>query len=484
MVSPQPPPPTIQLILNRKGVTLCAISPSSIRQFENLTDHVSPESRQLFDKAMKTQEVVQNLQINFMWEGTPTPYLVSVTPGYVSDNIHVLCHLIPPGASPEMQIDPREAHRLKGLSLQFESLTLGPLDEELTELRELTRSELTDGGGKLSPYAAQQASIGEEVPFNLKHVVKNLTLTYFLQCRAKKKLFLPPQGLDQLPSATLHGDLDSLNMILTNLLTNAVKYTAEESGTVQFSIELHENPNSATVKFLVIDSGQGIPEEHRARVFAMGDRLGAEAGSIEGQGIGLSAAKEAADTLGWKLDFYPNKGSPGTTFFLEACFKKTEPLVEEPAAAAAGGASPLPFYPILPKAKKRGQINILFIEDNEVTRRAGKMLLKNLGITAENITEPTSFDEAVALSKDPNLDLIIADHEIWESRVSDGIIRERRALETANGIPRIPIILCSANAMDPEVYHAFGGTQVAQKPYRKAVFDGILNEFFLELPKG
>lgn len=107
-------------------------------------------------------------------------------------------------------------------------------------------------------------------------------------------------------------DQTRFRQCLLNLLSNAVKYN-RDNGCVTFAVTESEKH---ALRFMVIDSGPGIPTEMQDKVFAPFTRLGQEASGIPGTGIGLKITKELIEAMGGSIGFdsTPNLGS---TFWVD-----------------------------------------------------------------------------------------------------------------------------------------------------------------------
>ncbi|MDD4286875.1 MAG: ATP-binding protein [Candidatus Peribacteraceae bacterium] len=111
-----------------------------------------------------------------------------------------------------------------------------------------------------------------------------------------------------LPTASL--DKRLMRMTLENLLSNAVKYTPE-GGKVELTVTVKDH----TLRYSVKDSGCGIPKEEQDKIFSKLFRA-TNVRNTEGNGLGLFAAKGAAEAQGGKVWFESESGK-GTTFFVE-----------------------------------------------------------------------------------------------------------------------------------------------------------------------
>lgn len=110
----------------------------------------------------------------------------------------------------------------------------------------------------------------------------------------------------------VRADPTRLRQVLLNLLSNAAKYN-RKNGTVTVSV-VWRNP--ALVRIAVTDTGIGIPEERRRELFTPFARLGQEAGSIAGTGIGLAISRRLVELMEGAMGFTPGDGG-GSTFWVE-----------------------------------------------------------------------------------------------------------------------------------------------------------------------
>jgi PAS domain S-box-containing protein len=118
------------------------------------------------------------------------------------------------------------------------------------------------------------------------------------------------QITDSIPEALVFADSDRLMQVLTNLLSNAAKFSPAE-GTVEISI----TRRSHNIKIEITDHGSGIPKDFRKRIFqrfAQGDASTTR--KKGGTGLGLSICKAIVEKLNGKIG-YTSKENMGTTFF-------------------------------------------------------------------------------------------------------------------------------------------------------------------------
>lgn len=108
---------------------------------------------------------------------------------------------------------------------------------------------------------------------------------------------------------TIESDALRLGQVLTNLLTNALKYSDEAS---EVTVEVHADDDE-DLGISVIDHGIGIEPDERERVFEPFYRTVEGARSAEGSGLGLAIARRLIDALGGDISARPTPGG-GTTF--------------------------------------------------------------------------------------------------------------------------------------------------------------------------
>lgn len=130
--------------------------------------------------------------------------------------------------------------------------------------------------------------------------------------------------VDGLP--TLDADVAKLEMVLRNLVANAIKYSDPQKP--ERFVEIGGGGDDEQVHFYVEDNGLGIPEEHHPRVFQRFARLHADRDDdlgVEGHGLGLAITRECVETMSGTIEFDSRAGE-GTVF--RVCLPRR---AEEPA---------------------------------------------------------------------------------------------------------------------------------------------------------
>ena len=127
---------------------------------------------------------------------------------------------------------------------------------------------------------------------------------------------------ENLPSGLI-GDFSHLRQILINFLTNACKYT--EKGNVDFFILGSVTGDNAKIIFSVKDTGIGIKEENRVKMFKKFERFDLQRNrNIEGTGLGLSISKQLCDLMGAKIEVKSEYGK-GSEFIITVNQKIFDP---------------------------------------------------------------------------------------------------------------------------------------------------------------
>ncbi|MCF7803471.1 MAG: HAMP domain-containing protein [Candidatus Marinimicrobia bacterium] len=143
--------------------------------------------------------------------------------------------------------------------------------------------------------------------FNILELARDLEQEYAPQFRDKAvdwRLRIPEQG-----DLKVRGDMARIKQVLTNLITNAMKYTHE--GEVVLEIEDWENK----VKIAVRDTGPGIPPEYQSRVFERFYRIDKDRSrNIGGTGLGLAIVKHIVSAHGSEIQL-DSDGQSGSTFW-------------------------------------------------------------------------------------------------------------------------------------------------------------------------
>jgi signal transduction histidine kinase/ActR/RegA family two-component response regulator len=251
------------------------------------------------------------------------------------------------------------------------------------------------------------------------------------------------------------GDALRIRQIISNLISNAVKFTEQGKIQVQATLAPHpHDPDLADLTVAVTDSGPGIPEEVRARLFRRFEQADNSVGRrYGGTGLGLAISRELAEMMGGRIDCESEPGQ-GAVFTL----RLTLPIAAE--APAAPAAAPEEVLPVSPRRQQ-----VLLAEDHPVNQRVIQAIL---GDSVE-LTIVGDGQAALEALRARAFDLILMDTHM---PVMDGLtaIRAIRAMEAQTGELHTPIVSLTADAMPSQVQEALaaGADRHLAKPITSA----------------
>lgn len=277
--------------------------------------------------------------------------------------------------------------------------------------------------------------------------------------RAKgKNIRFEVEASHEIPSR-LYGDDVRIRQVLTNILTNAVKYTHEGNVwlRVQYHGKCHRGEDIAELSFEVEDTGIGIKQEDLPKLSAEFERIEEERNrNIEGTGLGMNITIQLLALLGSKLkvESVYGKGSK-FSFVLEQKIIDETPIgdFESRVHQLAEGYSYSTKFRA-PDAK------ILVVDDNAVNRKVLRNLLKETQI---QVTDVGGGVECLELVQKEYFDLIFLDHMMPEM---DGIETLHHMKEFSEyPCQDTPVVVLTANAVSG-----------AKEKYLAEGFDGFLSK--------
>jgi signal transduction histidine kinase/ActR/RegA family two-component response regulator len=288
-------------------------------------------------------------------------------------------------------------------------------------------------------------------PFDLTRAVQEAAQLYAASAAEKGLSFYV--DIDAAAAVWVQGDVVRLKQVLTNLVSNAVKFT--QQGFVSLTATRATSPAGEPIlRFTVEDTGVGFDTEARDRLFTRFEQAdGTITRRFGGTGLGLAICRQLAGMMGGDLDC-ESEPDGGSAFIL------TLPLVEarEPAAAIAPEAA-------APEPDTR-RIRVLLADDHPTNRRVVELILAQAAV---DITSVENGAEAVAAYREDAYDLVLMDMQM---PVMDGLTatREIRLHEAAQGLERTPLVMLTANALPDHVAAgvAAGADRHLAKPFNAA----------------
>ena len=266
--------------------------------------------------------------------------------------------------------------------------------------------------------------------FDIYEVIEN-TVSVQVPLATDKGLTLDYNIAPNMPK-TLKGDAQRIEQVLNCLLSNAIKFTATGGVRVKVAF-MDEGPNKIILRMAVVDSGIGIAEENKDKLFKRFSQVdGSNTRKYGGSGLGLVITKQIVELMGGNISVQ-SKEDVGSTFIVEIPLEVVERSNEEE------GEEEQAVFAI--QGKKR--IRILVAEDEPVNQL---VIGKLLGMAGYSYDIAENGQVAVDLFQKKTFDIALFDVQM---PVMDGLeaISIIRSYEKVNDIPRTPIIAVTALAM-------------------------------------
>ena len=305
--------------------------------------------------------------------------------------------------------------------------------------------------------------------YNLGDVLRSCINMVSLRTQ-EKGLKFDIKRSEYIPSRLL-GDETRVRQIITNLLTNAVKYT--DRGRVVLDIRwLVDNDKSGTLCIKVSDTGRGIPEENIEQLFDAFQRIDEKKNrSIEGTGLGLSITRELTELMKGRIGVESVYGKGSTfTVTIPQTIIDGEKLGDFESVTDRPRDEEIEDF-AAPEAR------ILVVDDVLLNIQVVQGLLKSTGI---QIDTALSGREAIGKMAVKSYNIVLLDHMMPEM---DGI-------ETMNAIKQLPgkplentaVIMLTANALSNvrEKYMKEGFADYLSKPIERNTLIKCLGTYLPE----
>jgi|WetSurMetagenome_2_1015567.scaffolds.fasta_scaffold00001_21 PAS domain S-box-containing protein len=269
--------------------------------------------------------------------------------------------------------------------------------------------------------------IFEEIQFNMNDFLDELMRSYSFRSKAKNLTFeIRREGI--LPPEVI-GDQIRLNQILSNLLSNALKFTSQ--GGISVTIrELERIENQSKIEFSVQDTGIGIPAEKHLEIFESFTQASSDtARRYGGSGLGLAICKKLVELQGGQIVLESEPGT-GSTFKFTLTFAVAESKTRD-----TGSETPESFKGLEGK-------RILIAEDNKINFFVANKFLTGWGVIVTHAENGQLVLDKIAQE---DFDLILMDLHM---PVMDGV--EATRIIRKSGDPKIsslPIVALTAAIM-------------------------------------
>jgi signal transduction histidine kinase/FixJ family two-component response regulator/HPt (histidine-containing phosphotransfer) domain-containing protein len=312
-----------------------------------------------------------------------------------------------------------------------------------------------------------------DMRYAARTLMSEIVSTISQQVQAKNLTFR--YMVDEKFPSVLGGDKMRVREIAINLLSNAVKYT--DAGTIMFKIkEIERKDDSILMEIIVKDSGIGIKEEDRAKLFEKFEQFDRVKNySQEGTGLGLAIVKNLVDMMNGSIDVESTYGE-GSTFRARVWQK----IADDTPIGECRGTNQNQQEEI--RHDKRPEktvqfpgVKALVVDDNVVNLKVAYGILKLYGIEADLAG---SGQECLKLAAEKSYELIFMDQMMPEM---DGVetlkkLREKEAYRT------VPVIALTANTLVgvKEEMIAEGFNDFLGKPMDLTELEKILRQFAAE----
>ncbi|WP_426036161.1 ATP-binding protein [Brevundimonas sp. DC300-4] len=346
----------------------------------------------------------------------------------------------------------------------------------------------------------------EAVDFNLRGLIAQTLMFWQGEARAKG-LNLRVEGASSIPHS-VKGDPMRLRQVLNNLVSNAMKFTAEGSVTLRLSAWLEE-PAHYAILIEVADTGPGMTHQQLTRLFTPFDQT-AEGVSARhgGTGLGLSISRDLAELMGGRLTARSCPGE-GAAFTLSLLLPRGDanvlapkgfnqesrgdivrslaPRTPRPATSAPTPSTPsTPVFETAPASldpeigHETGNdpeqvadrpLRVLVVDDHDINRRAVELILAPLGCDIA-----TAADGLLALAQceTAEFDVIFMDVRMPEL---DGRETTRRLRDGGGLNAATPVIAVTADTSPDDIAAcmAAGMTYFVSKPLTPTALLGALS---------
>lgn len=250
--------------------------------------------------------------------------------------------------------------------------------------------------------------------------------------------------------AWILGDALRIRQVLTNLISNALKFTTEGGVEVHVHCPGDEIDGRRAIVFAVRDTGPGVPPEATDRVFESftqaDDTISRRHGGV---GLGLTISRALARQMGGDLTLEPSDTGACFAFSIRAPIAEPQ-LAANPAEDECEGAM--------------ASIRVLMAEDNEINQLVVQTMLEATGLSLTVVDNGQAALDAMA---DGHFDCVLMDINM---PVMDGITALEAIRAGAAGDPSLPVIALTASTMagDRERFLEMGFNDHLGKPVKPA----------------
>lgn len=307
----------------------------------------------------------------------------------------------------------------------------------------------------------------QPVEYSLFSVINDCYNMVYMRASEKNLHFIVKN--DPMLPARLYGDEVRVRQIISNLLTNAVKYTPKGTVTLRIKGRRRNDAKEMVLQVEVEDTGIGLKPEHVKELFDSFKRIDEKKNrNIEGTGLGLNITKQLLDLMDGTISVQSEYGQ-GSVFKVEI----PQTIMSEEVMGDFGKK-----YEKVCAARtnyresfRAPHARILAVDDVPMNLQVIKALLKNTGMQIETATNGRQCLEMTRLKK---YNLILMDHMMPDMDGVETLHRIRAMDDYPN--KSTPVIALTANAIMgvEQEYLAEGFQSYLSKPVRGAQLEDTI----------
>jgi signal transduction histidine kinase/response regulator of citrate/malate metabolism len=301
-------------------------------------------------------------------------------------------------------------------------------------------------------------------------------LVNMVQGKAQDKGLSFNLDVDKNIPSILYGDEIRIKQIITNILSNAVKYTKEGGITFKAGFEkIEEDPDSIRLLISVTDTGVGIKPEDMDRLFKAFERIDENKNrNVEGTGLGMNIAQSFLNMMGSHIEVESEYGKGSTfSFKLVQSVRNWNPIGDYEESFKRSISERMRYHARFTAPKAR----LLVVDDTPVNLSVFENLLKR---TKVQIDKATSGEEGISLYKQKHYDVIFLDHMMPDKDGIETLGDMKRLADSPNA--GVPVVCLTANAISGmrEKYINAGFDDYITKPIDPDRLETLLLQY---LPK-
>jgi CheY-like chemotaxis protein/HPt (histidine-containing phosphotransfer) domain-containing protein len=282
----------------------------------------------------------------------------------------------------------------------------------------------------------------EKASFQIREIVDDAVAT-FREAAARKAIALGVY-IDPMVPRWLMGDSLRIQQVLVNLLSNALKFTAEGRVEVRATVLETVGSDGQRLRCEVLDTGPGVALQDQDKIFMKFIQLPNQIAGQRGTGLGLTICRDLVELMGGEIGVSSQAGG-GSSFHFSLPLEAAPQASGQPGATASQQATSSPAASQLPAPGDA--VRILVAEDNEDNRLLLEHYLRSEPVTLRFAFTGREAVDVVQLGEEFDLILMDIDMPVLNGH---GAAKAIRAWEDSRGVST-PIVALSADAMSEAV---------------------------------